>query len=172
MLPEPEDLYINVGLREYVPTDQMQKINAAQMMTSSMPYPSARALEALDVADPEVAFEEWKQEQLDKAAVQMEVADMQFEQQMRQQEKALEMQMKQQEQMQQAQQPQQPAPDQMQANMAGQAPFAAMQGQGFNPAMGGTPPAMGAPDFTRETITGVPKAIVEGRDNRGLGNVE
>ena len=29
--------------------------------------------------------------------------------------------------------------------------------QGFNPAFGGTPPALGAPSMTRETVTGQPR---------------
>jgi hypothetical protein len=156
-IPEPQDLYLDVKLEVYVPTDEMSKVNAAVMLTQNFPYPYSRALETLGVYDPEKAFEEWSEEQKAKAATTEEVKDISFEADMARQ---------------QAQQQQQMQQQQMQAQQQGaQQPQQGMfpGGEGANPAMGGMPSQMGAPGMTRETMGGgAPPPADEGADFRGL----
>ena len=92
-------------------------------------------------------YQLWVDEFLKKAEVQAEAAAMMTRAQTQAQMEA--------------QQPAPPAPDQaMGAEGAmSQAAFGNMNGAGMNPAMGGTPPAMGAPSMTREAITGQPRGM-------------
>ncbi|OIO25625.1 hypothetical protein AUJ15_02935 [Candidatus Micrarchaeota archaeon CG1_02_55_41] len=144
----PEDAFIEVRLRPKVPSNRVQEINAASMMVQQLMYPQARALEDLNVEDSGTAFEEWKTEQLNKAAVQAEaqaiIQRTQMDLQLRMQQMAMAQQA-------QGQVPQQGAPAQQQG-MVTQAPYAAMQGA--TPNQGGISPYGAAPEVMREQITG------------------
>lgn len=159
MLPEQEDLYLNVNLKPSVPTDEMQRINGATMMVRELKFPNARALETLDVQDPEAAIEEWRQEQEDMAALEAKKSNIMFETQMQQQQMMAQAQAA-------AQQGAQPST----APGAGisQGPYSNAAGQGFNDAAGGTPPSVAAPDVNREQISGS-SGQTPGIEARGLG---
>lgn len=124
MLPDLEDFCATVKLTEYVPTDELGRINGMTMLVQNLTYPTARALESLDVSDPKTAMEEWGEEQKTKASVMEEVKDLQFESDLIRQRKSFAMQMEQQQVQMQMQQ--QVAADQqaqqMQAQQAQQAP--------------------------------------------------
>lgn len=185
MLPERQDLNIDVKLTEYIPSDEMGKINAMVMMVKNLNYPIARALEVIDVADPKMALEEWGKEQMDQATVLEAVKDLQFDsdmfrqqkqqqlQQQMQQQQMQQAQMQQQAQMEQQQGPQiQGMPQQVQGDQTMispeslpnymNAPFEQTQGQGFAGNLGGTTPITAAPEM------GVTLPQVEGVDYRGL----
>jgi hypothetical protein len=185
MLPEREDLNIEVKLTEYIPSDEMGKINAMVMMVKNMNYPLQRALEAVDVADPKVALEEWASEQMTQATVMEQVKDLQFDAEMFRQQKQLEMQQKQQEQQMQQQQMQEQQAQEQQAQEQPQgapqdvqgdqnmispdmgenyqnSPFEQTQGIGFAGNFGGSTPITAAPEM------GVTLPQLEGVDYRGL----
>ena len=181
MLPEKSDLNIDVKLTEYIPSDEMGKINAMVMMVKNLNYPIKRALETIDVADPKIALEEWGLEQMDQATILEQVKDLQFDADMMRQQKQMEQQQMQQQQMQQqqmqqAQQAQQPqmqgSPQQVQGDQTMispesipnymNAPFDQTQGMGFAGNFGGTTPITAAPEM------GVTLPQVEGVDYRGL----
>lgn len=147
-------LYIDVKLTEQVPTDQMQRANAASMMIQSMNYPRVYALEDVGVTDPEAAIEQSYMEQYVNFKFQQFLKaegaqlDLQIQGMAQQMQAAQEQQM----QAQQAQAQQQAVMQQSaeQQGMMGPAPG----GQGFNPAMGGIPPAVAFPEGTREITQG------------------
>jgi hypothetical protein len=148
-----ENLYLSVKLTAHIPTDQVQRINAAVMLVERLKMSTARALEMVDVTDPDQVIEEWQQEQID-----------QFIMQMRLQAIAQQQAMAQQQQMAMAQGMQWLAQQQAQPG-AGPA-FDNAQGEtGFNPAQMGTSPATLAPGLTREAISGTDRsgnALAEG----------
>ena len=184
MLPELEDFCATVKLTEYIPSDELGKINGMTMLVQNLTYPTARALEALDVSDPKTAMEEWGQEQITKADIMEKVKDLQFDadliRQMRSQQAQQQMQ-----QQQAQQQPMDAQGQQMPMDMQGmqgmqdmpgmdmggglppdpsmQNAFANTQGQGFAGNFGGSNPLSAAPD-----MTGIGLPQMEGRDNRGL----
>ena len=173
MLPDLQDFCATVKLTEYVPSDEMGKINSMTMLTQ-MGYPVERAFEGLDVSDPKQAMEEWANEQKTKASVMEEVKDIQFEAEMLRQRRQFEMQQKMQEQQMQAQAqaqqggaipPGQPGSQEgiMPEDQAMQAPFENASGQGFAGNFGGSSPLAAAPN-----MTGMGLPAMEGRDNRGL----
>lgn len=138
-----DQLYLSAKLTTHVPTDYLQRINAAVMMAQNLKMPVARVLEDLDITDPETALLEYYSEQMDEAAFQQ----LQQQIQMAQQQAQLAAQ--------QAQMPQQP-----QGTGEGNLPsFDNIGGQSFNPAFQGEPPVEGAP-LTREQVTG--------RDRQGM----
>lgn len=135
---DTENLYITVSVDPKVPTDQMQKANVANMIVP-LGYPKEMALEDLGVDDPQAAITMSYMEQLKDFIFQQGLQAMSQQQQMdmQGQQAMLEQQM----------QAQQGAQEE-----AMQGPV--MGGQGFNPAMGGTPPAEAAPTYTREDVMG------------------
>lgn len=139
------DYNIQVELTADVPTDRMQKINAASIAVQTLKMPIRRALEQIGISDPEQAIREREAERVAENEVEITMKERQAESEMNMQAKMMQMQMMQ-------QQLQQPVPQQ-QAD-----PFGNLGGQGFNPAMGGSPPAMGAPEMTREQVSGQTKA--------------
>lgn len=172
MLPELDDFNASVKLTEYIPSDELSKINGMTMLVQNLTYPTARALESLDVSDPKVAMEEWGTEQKTKAAIMEEVKDIQFDADLMRQMRSQQMQ----QQMAQGQgQPPQPSGNQipngqpgssaplMPPNPSIQAPFENTTGQSFAGNFGGSSPLSAAPD-----MTGVGLPQLEGTDNRGL----
>ena len=148
----PDEAYIEVRLKPKVTSNRVQEINAANMMVQGLMYPQARALEDLNVPDSDTAFDEWKTEQLNKAAVQAEAQAIVQKSQM-----ALQLQMQQLAMQQQQAQTQGP-PTSQQPGTVAQAPFA---GTGMmQPGMGGMSPVAAAPETMREQITGQPKAAM------------
>ena len=148
----PDEAYIEIRLKPKVTSNRVQEINAANMMVQGLMYPQARALEDLNVPDSDTAFDEWKTEQLNKAAVQAEAQTIVQKSQM-----ALQLQMQQLAMQQQQAQTQGP-PTSQQPGTVAQAPFA---GTGaMQPGMGGMSPMAAAPETMREQITGQPKAAM------------
>lgn len=124
---DEENIYITVELDPDEPTDKLQRANTATLLMQ-LGYPKKYALEDMGVEDPEKAMDEYFEEQMDDHQLQMFLqGDM------------MDMQAQQQQQME-AQQIAQ------QQDLAGAIPG----GQGFNPAMGGEPPAAAFPGATRE----------------------
>lgn len=172
MLPDRQDLNIEVKLTEYIPSDEMGKINAMVMMVKNLNYPLRRALEAIDVADPKMAIEEWGAEQMNQASILEEVKDLQFDAEMMRQQKQLEMQQRMQAKAAQNTPPPQGIPNQVdgdQTMISPEAipnymntPFEETKGLGFAGNFGGTTPITAAPEM------GVTLPQVEGVDYRGL----
>jgi hypothetical protein len=180
MLPERRDFNPDVKLTEYIPSDEMGKINAMVMLVKNLNYPIARALETIDVADPKIALEEWGMEQMSQAEIMEAVKNLQFDAEMERQQKQLQIQ---QMQAAQAQAQAQAQAGQGQADTSGMAgspqdvmgdqnmippempqdmnnaPFEQTTGQGFAGNLGGTTPINAAPSM----LPGM-----EGADYRGL----
>jgi hypothetical protein len=134
------NLYIDVTLTADVPTDRVARTNNAIMMNRELRYPLERSLEDLGVNDPQTAIDEWENEQRRLTELQIELQERQAEAQMLMGQKVQVMQQMAQA-VQSGQQPQQPA-------------FEGVEGPGFNPAEGGTPPAQAAPELIREVLAG------------------
>lgn len=119
----------------------------AILLSEKLNMPSSELLQEMGYDNVGLSYQLWVDEFLKKAEVQAEAAAMMTRAQTQAQMEA--------------QQPAPPAPDQaMGAEGAmSQAAFGNMNGAGMNPAMGGTPPAMGAPSMTREAITGQPRGM-------------
>jgi len=154
-----EHLYIKVELTPDVPTDRMSRINAAVMSNQNLMYSNRRALEDIGVTQPGAEIDMWYEEQQRKTDFEVEQQQkmMAMQMQMQMQMQAAQMQM-QQAMMQGQQQPGTPAEaarnpqiQQQYARQRGRG-FEATQGSsGFNPAIGGNPPAMANPGGTRES---------------------
>jgi hypothetical protein len=141
------NLYISVELNPKIPTDMMQRANVASLVVP-LGYSKKAALGDLGVDDPEKMLEESYMEQLDEANFQMAIQAMQM-------------------QLQQAAEANAQAAQQEEAQAMAQEQELAgpvMGGQGYNTGMGGTPPAIAAPTYTREDVVG--------EDNMGNPMVE
>ena len=144
---DPDSIQLHVELKTDVPIDRLARINAAsQLAGSDIPYSFKQILKDLGDTDPEGTYREYIKEQYDKAdmrgkaefiyakqsgAIQQmaqELAQQMMEQQMRQMAE-------------QQQQAQQQGPGQNPENILKTRGVDNIEGQGFNPAMGGTPPA-------------------------------
>lgn len=166
------NVYLTVELTPDVPSDRLQRINAATIAHQTLNYPKEAALEDIGVTDPQAAMRQFRVEQLEdllfQNEAQMILADYQMKMQMLQAQLQQMMQS-----LMQPQQPQQqgayspyggPPEDQGAYGMMGAPPGTepspleqmgpGVGGPGFNPAMGGSPPAEAAPDITREAMTG------------------
>lgn len=133
------------------PTDKMEQLNMAILLSEKMNMPSSELLQEMGYDNVGLSYQIWVDEFLKKADLQAQAAAMMTKAQTEAQT--------------QAQQPAAPSPDQQAMGMTdamgsggatSQAAFGNLNGAGMNPAMGGTPPAMGAPSMTREQITGQP----------------
>lgn len=165
---DPDHIYLKVELTPDVPTDRMARINAAVMSNQNLSYSNRRALEDIGVTDPGAEIDIWYEEQT-------RMQDWQLEQQQKQQQLQLQMEAQQMQMQMQAQNAMQQQQMQMQQQMGQQqgqqTQMPGMQGQqfqnlarqtgrgfeptrgsaGFNPGIGGTPPAMANPAGTRES---------------------
>lgn len=146
---DPE-LYLEVELVPDVPTDRMQRANTA-MILNQLGYPKERILEEVGEEDPQRAIKLWYTEKYKEHLFNMMLQQQLMEMQQGMAQEAQAQQMQQEQAAMAAQQAQQQVP--------GMFP----EGQGFNPGMGGTPPAMAAPDMTRE--------MMSGEDMGGMGGV-
>lgn len=132
---DEENIYITVELDPDEPTDKLQRANTASLLMN-LGYPKKYALEDMGVEDPEQAMDIFYEERFEEVEIQKyEQGEM------------MALQAAQQEQMMQQQEAQQLA---QQAELAGAIPG----GQGFNPAMGGLPPASAFPGMTEEAMGG------------------
>lgn len=146
---DPNNIEIEVKLEPDVPTDRMAKAQTAINLNQALKYPTKDALEALGETDPEGMMQEWQREQIKDAVLggYLQRLQMQISGQLEQivQQAAGEIAMQQQQALQQQmQQGGAPASSMQQPGMApGGMP--GVEGQGFNPAMGGSPPTMASP---------------------------
>ena len=149
LIPDTENIYLEVELTPDMPTEKMQQANAASMMIQ-WGYPVESALEDLGVTDPQSAIEQWYLEKYIAHKFEMlkqgEMAQMQM---------AMQQQVQQQQQQAQQAEAQQQQFAQMAAQQGQQQPGMFPGGQGFNPAMGGVSPTMAAPGMGREQMSGV-----------------
>lgn len=143
-------------------TDKMQAVNmAAQLKQAGFRVPDSELLEKVGYQNPEVLADKWEDEQIENAAMQNFIQELQGQTQLKLQEEQMQMQ----QQMQQEQQAQQMQQAQAAQDPNAQGPMGQMAnpdqsqpafpgGQGFNGAMGGTPPMQAAPGMTATQIPG------------------
>lgn len=158
---DEDALLLVVSLKDK--NDEMSAVNKATMLKQGgFRVPDSELLEDLGYENPEMLASKWKDEQLESAALQNFIQELQMQLQMKQQ--AMQMQMQQamqQEQMMQQQAMMQQAPQDPNAQGAygqmanpDQGLPSNPQGQGFNGAMGGTPPMMAEPGMTATQVPG------------------
>lgn len=178
---EPSQIFINVELSAHVPTDRLQRINAASMLNKELNFSKTDAYRELDVANPEEIISRWQQEQFDDAEIMNRIkminaeTDLQIEEaqgqlQLALQEQARQMEMEAQQAAQaqaekaqaQSQAGAQEAQQQMLEESGGRTGIpreqaqsaAAMGGQGFSPPQGGISPNEADPEGQlRENVT-------------------
>lgn len=158
---DPEQLYLEVELTADVPTDRLQRMNAAVMGRDKLNMSVRTSHEGVGIPDSGAEQKQWYEEQERELEFRREEArkdmEMQREEQLETQRQLelqrlnLQMQAMAMQQGMQAQQPQpvQPAGQPREAPRGSPA-TAATQGQGWNPATGGQPPITAAPGETRE----------------------
>lgn len=173
---EPDHVYVVGKLTTHIPTDRIQRINAASMLNKELEFSLEDAYREMDIANPEEIMARWEQEQLDRAMLQAEVmkieADAQLEieakqmelqMQMQQQVQQQQMQAQQQAQMQEARKAQLLGEQDKTATRTGEprklAQSQAVLGKrGFDTQRGGESPNVASPEgFTRESQTGIDK---------------
>lgn len=161
-----QQMFIEVELTADVPTDRMARINAGAMAVRELGYSRARALEQVGESDPQEIMQQARQEEMEAVALEIEkqkelaLAKVEIEQLVAQQKAEAEP----------AAPVTKPGGDENNGQAALQADKgiqAAIQrklaagGQGFNPALGGTPPVMAAPGITPEVEKGAPRGEEE-----------
>lgn len=155
---DPDKIYISVALTPDVPLDRMQKINSAVMMSRELKYPAHKILEELGETDPQGAIDEWAKEQfyMSEVAGRAKLIQAEYDLQIQQAQMAMQMQAQQQQmQMQMEAQAMQTGMAEQQPMPGGPMGMEGIEGQGFNPAMGGMPPAQAGPAMNvREQQTG------------------
>lgn len=127
---DPENIYIEVELTPDVPTDRMQRINAARIAVDGLGLSRKAALEDIGVTDPEQEMEQSRREQMMDNKLLIRLQEEQTMSQMLQ-----------------AQAMQPPAPQN--EGLVG------IGGAGFDPNQGGNPGAIAFPEATRETQSGM-----------------
>lgn len=150
---DPKTMVVTCELMGNTPTDEMQKVNMyMQLRQANMPIPASEYVERLGMGAPEVLKQKWLNEKIEEAALNIFVQNQTAMAQLKIDEIKMQMQsaMEQQQMQQQAE---------AQNAMAGQVP--PQQGvdqpmtqgmEGMNPAEGGPPPAMAAPQATRTAM--------------------
>ena len=148
------NLGISSKVRPMSPTDEMEQLNKAVMLSTKLNFPVSKALEDIGYDNVGLMYDLWAREFLRNAELQARAAAMLAEAQTSAQ---LAAQQNAQQNTQNAQPPEGGAPGMMGAEEGmSQAAFGAMGGsEGTNPAFGGMSPAQGAPSMTREAITGM-----------------
>jgi hypothetical protein len=170
---DPDAIYLSVELKPDVPVEQLQRTTNAVQMSQSLPYAPQRILEQLGEPDPEGALKLWKRWRLELAdfegwlqKIQM-TSSGEIDQMVAQKAQELVQQMAAQGQQAQGQptQPQAMAPG---LGLTGRTPpnpaappGTALEGQMFNPAEGGAPPAMAEPGATFEGQMGTTRGGTE-----------
>jgi hypothetical protein len=144
---DPDVLQLECLLTADLPTDRLQQINAAVMLKNNFQVPEAEVMEELGYHDPREMADRRAMEDYERIYIQTDLqkiqraADLEFQQQ--------QMELQMQAQKEAAAQQQEMAAQQQEQQMAAASANAApaneqAQGQGFNPAMGGTPPVQAA----------------------------
>lgn len=155
VLGDVDNLLVKVSL--ITKSDQMQAINRISMMKQAgFRIPDAELLEEVGYDNAEIFASMWEEEQLQSAALQLLIKDLNGKKDLELQAASMQMQTEQQMQMQQMQAQQQMSMEQ-QAQMGqmanpDQGLPSNVNGQGFNGAMGGTPPMMAEPGMTAEQV--------------------
>lgn len=130
-----DKVFIEVELTADVPSDRMARINAGALAVQQLGYSRARALEQVGENDPQVIMQEARQEELD-------LLELEIEKQRRLAAAGL--------------QPMGRAGSEKGASANG---LSGGSGQGFNPALGGTPPVTAAPGLSHNGVG--EEAVVE-----------
>jgi hypothetical protein len=153
----PEDIDISVEMTPDLPVDKLQKINGANLAVSALGYSIESALEDIGVMDAAKMMKQSTLEKLEKAIIDADIMRIQGQAQADVQgmiaEAQSKVQMAQQAQMQQEQAAQPQGMGDVMQNLPG-----GNTGQGFNPGMGGIPPAMGNDGQTFEGQTGMDRS--------------
>jgi hypothetical protein len=145
-----KNLFIDVELTADVPTDRMARINAASMAVRELGYSRARALEQIGESDPAVIMEEAKAEMIEKVDLEIEkqkrlaLGKVEIEEAVKKAQEANN-----------ELQGSKPLGQQTMEEMIAQKDAkgklqGVARGPGFDPARGGSPPAMAAPGMTPE----------------------
>jgi hypothetical protein len=148
-------VYIDVELTADVPSDRMARINASAMAVRDLGYSRARALEQIGENDPHVVMQQAREEQLDEVELEIEkrrklaLGELETKR-MVEQNQAAATEKKQAGKLNQllGQSGFLEAVQRLRGGKKGQAQpkgVTGVGGQGFNPARGGTPPAVAAP---------------------------
>jgi hypothetical protein len=135
--------------------DKVQAANRVTMLKqANFEIPDAELLEELGFDDPELLSTRWKEQQLKATALQNLITKLQGEVNLELKAKELQMQNAAQMEAQMQMQPQDPNAQGAMGQMANpeQGYPSAPTGQGFNGAVGGTPPMMAEPGMTREQL--------------------
>jgi methionine-rich copper-binding protein CopC len=158
VIGDADELLIKIDLTSK--SDKMQAINRiSTLKQSGFRIPDKELLEEVGYEDPDMLAAMWEDEQLQSTALQILIKELQGKKDLELQAATLQMQnemaMQQQQQMM-AMQPQDPNAQGPMGQMANpdQSNPSAVGGQGFNPAMGGTPPMMAEPGMTATQVPG------------------
>jgi hypothetical protein len=152
----PERIELEVKLQTDVPVDKIQRVQTAISMSQNLETPTRRILEWMGETDPEGLMREYWFEQLNRADMMGRLELIQTMSSNKIEQIAAEMAQGMLEQ--QAAQQQQGGGQQQPSPMGPQG-IPGAEGEMFNPAMGGMPPAMASPTGnTRETQTGLTRA--------------
>jgi hypothetical protein len=145
---DTENIYIDVKLSANVPTDYLQRIEAAIALIKQLDYPKKEAYKQLDVPNPDQIIDERRQEMLTEQEIQLEMKKRADAQQLKTQQ--AQMQMQQQVQMQAQQMMARRQPEQTEASRRP----SMSQAVSMNPARTGISPNQSNPQGnTRETRT-------------------
>lgn len=141
---DPKNIRVKVELVPGLPSDRLQKVNAATLLAKQANVPLRKVYEELGYSDPEGLKDDWMREQFDLAELQGIVTRIQAEASGELQQMAAQMA---QGIIQQAMQEQQGVPPEVSGAQGappatGPQGMAGVEGQGVNPAEGGIPPAM------------------------------
>jgi len=154
---DPEQLYLKVELTADVPTDRLQRMNAAVMGRDKLNMSLRTSHESIAIPDSGAEQKQWREEQERELQFRRDEAQkdmiMQRKEQLETQRQLFLQQVNQQAQIQATLQPQQQGAPQQQAQPAGpprepprgSPEFENIRGQGMDTSRGGTPPAMAAP---------------------------
>jgi len=134
-------LGISCRVNPSTPTDRMEQLNMAIMLSEKLNMPSSELLQQMGYENVGLSYKLWVDEFLKKAELQAQAQGMIAKATAEAQASV--------------QQGMQAPPQPQGTEGQGNASFGALGGtEGFNPAFGGTPPANAAPSMTREAITG------------------
>lgn len=164
---DPEEIYVSARLSHYLPTDELQRINAATILMKEMGFGFVDACKKLEVPNPEEILARAEQEMLNRAAVErrIKLLDAEVDMQIRRDMLELEMGMTQPE-----EPPAEPGMNEESVSNARMAQFGptrtgqprreaqsiAARGAGFNPFLQGqSPNEVNPAGFTKEGMTGV-----------------
>jgi len=151
-------LGIAAKVQPQTPTDRMEQLNMAVILSKQLNMPVSHLLEEMGYENVGMMYELWVREFMKNAELQAKAQGLVAEATTAGQLSAQQAGMQQQQEQAQAQQGQPPAGEPMPMGAGGgisQTSFGAMGGSpGMNPAVGGGSPTTGAPTMTREAVTG------------------